>query len=212
MADAVTICNLALSYLGDEATVASIDPPEKSAQARLCATYYPVARDALLSMHDWAFATRVREAPALEEESKDGWLTVCAVPSDCIPVIKVRDAQALDAPCPYPSAFRNFVDGEPEGAPFTVQGNNIYTSASSPVVTYTSNAVSESQFPPAFVTALAYYLAVELAGARVTGQEGRALASSLQKSFQVALAAARSRDAAQQQKHRDFIPKWLRVR
>ena len=48
MASAVDICNLALSHLGDTATVASLDPPEGSAQAEHCARFYPVARDALV--------------------------------------------------------------------------------------------------------------------------------------------------------------------
>ena len=58
MASDVEICNLALSHLGDTATVASIDPPEGSAQAEHCARFYPIARDALLEKHDWSWATR----------------------------------------------------------------------------------------------------------------------------------------------------------
>ena len=58
MASEVEICNLALAHLGDEATVASIDPPEGSAQAEHCQRFYPVSRNSLLEMHDWAFATK----------------------------------------------------------------------------------------------------------------------------------------------------------
>ena len=58
MASEVEICNLALSHLGDTATVASSDPPEGSAQAEHCARFYPIARDALLEMQNWKFATR----------------------------------------------------------------------------------------------------------------------------------------------------------
>ena len=53
MASEIAICNLALSHLGDAANIASIDPPEGSAQAEHCATFYPIARDSLLEMHDW---------------------------------------------------------------------------------------------------------------------------------------------------------------
>ena len=36
MASDVQICNIALAHLGDTATVASINPPEGSAQAEHC--------------------------------------------------------------------------------------------------------------------------------------------------------------------------------
>ena len=54
----VTICNLALSHLGDTAQVTSIKPPDGSVQAQLCANFYYQARNALLEMHAWGFATR----------------------------------------------------------------------------------------------------------------------------------------------------------
>ena len=46
MASVADICNMALGHLGDSATVASIDPPEGSAQAEHCARFYPMVRDA----------------------------------------------------------------------------------------------------------------------------------------------------------------------
>jgi len=58
MASIVDICNLALSHLGDSATVSSIDPPEGSAQADLCARFFPIALASLLEAHSWGFATR----------------------------------------------------------------------------------------------------------------------------------------------------------
>ena len=45
MATEVDICNLALAHLGDDATIASIKPPEGSAQAEKSARFYPIARD-----------------------------------------------------------------------------------------------------------------------------------------------------------------------
>ena len=46
MFSVVEICNLALSHLGDRATVVSIDPPEGSAQAEHCKTYWPLCDEA----------------------------------------------------------------------------------------------------------------------------------------------------------------------
>ena len=43
MATEVDICNLALAHLGDDATIATIKPPEGSAQAEKAARFYPIA-------------------------------------------------------------------------------------------------------------------------------------------------------------------------
>ena len=70
MASEVDICNLALAHLGDSATVASINPPEGSAQAEMCQRFYPIARDSLLEMHNWGFATRRKALAQLNNTSK----------------------------------------------------------------------------------------------------------------------------------------------
>ena len=57
MASVVAICNTALSHIGDSANVTSIDPPDGSAQAGYCATFYPIALSAILEMASWGFAT-----------------------------------------------------------------------------------------------------------------------------------------------------------
>ena len=58
MASVVDICNLALAHLGDDATISSIDPPEGSAQAEHCKRFYTSARDTLLQLHPWNFASK----------------------------------------------------------------------------------------------------------------------------------------------------------
>ena len=71
MSSVIDICNLALSHLGDTATVASIDPPEGSAQAEHCSRFYPVARDAMLELFNWKFATRRATLALLTADSWD---------------------------------------------------------------------------------------------------------------------------------------------
>ena len=83
MASVVDICNEALSYLGDSATVSSIDPPEGSAQAEHCARFYPSALSALTEMHNWAFATR-RVALAQLPPTSSTWQYTYAQPSNCL--------------------------------------------------------------------------------------------------------------------------------
>ena len=64
MTTPVDIANLALAHLGENGTVASIDPPEGSAQAVHLARFYPIARDALQEAYPWNFCTR-RITPAI---------------------------------------------------------------------------------------------------------------------------------------------------
>jgi hypothetical protein len=99
----VTICNLALSHLGDTAQVTSIKPPDGSVQAQLCANFYWTARNALLEMASWGFATRrvaLAEvsnptvsswiAPDGDTETSRGtWRFAYALPSGAINVLAV---------------------------------------------------------------------------------------------------------------------------
>ena len=93
MASEVDICNLALARLGDNATVASIDPPEGSAQAEHCARFYAVARDSLLEMHAWKFATRRVQLAKLTVESWD-WSFAYAEPTGALKLLGVLSATA----------------------------------------------------------------------------------------------------------------------
>ncbi|CAK0775884.1 conserved hypothetical protein [Gammaproteobacteria bacterium] len=60
MATVVDICNLALGNLGS-ASIESVD--DGSIEAKYCSRYYPVARDALLEMHNWSFVNRASPTP-----------------------------------------------------------------------------------------------------------------------------------------------------
>lgn len=97
----VTICNLALSHLGDTANVQSIAPPDGSVQAQLCARFYPVARNSLLEMANWGFATRrVKLAevknPTLDSNGNGPWKYAYALPSDVLNALAVVPAGSPD--------------------------------------------------------------------------------------------------------------------
>src|SRR5579875_3534912 len=110
----VTICNLALSHLGDTAQVASIKPPDSSVQAQLCARFYWVARNALLEMAAWGFATRRVALSALVPQASDGfaldengcmvgpWRYMYALPSGVINALAVQEQEA---PAEYEAWF-----------------------------------------------------------------------------------------------------------
>src|SRR6266567_8578955 len=96
MASVVAICNAALSHIGDSANVTSIDPPDGSAQAGYCATFYPLALASLLEMATWGFATVRAPLAQLNTNPASTWLYAYAYPADAINVISVLSPDALD--------------------------------------------------------------------------------------------------------------------
>ena len=184
MASDVDICNLALAHLGDNATVASIDPPEGSAQAELCARCYPVARDMLLEMHAWGFATR-RAQLALIGSAWPQWQYAYQAPSDMMNALAILDPQALadysvNIPSPYslsgtvntgvslytPQEYT--IESDANGTPI------IYTNQENAVLRYTAYATDTTTFSPLFVMALSWQLASLLAGPILKGDVGAA--------------------------------------
>lgn len=209
MADVVSICNLALSYLGDSANMVSIDAPEKSTQAELCSRLYPTAVSALLDMHDWSFATKRKAVPEVPDEDGFGWRKVFQLPSDALRIISVKDYLRQEAFW-HPKA--SYPDYEFPQVDFEVKDAKLYTNAENAVVEYISSNTNVSRFTPDFVVALSYFLAHQLVGARVKGKEGQTLAQSLYKQFLVSLSTAKTKDASQQQKRIHFVPSWIRAR
>lgn len=214
MASAVSICNLALARIGDSANIASIDPPEQSAQAQMCSIFYPMSVSACLEMFDWSFATRQVSVARLANAEPGGWKYVFPVPSDCLRLIRIRDyhwqsGKVLVGKPPIPLRLGADVRYETGAV-----GNQrvFYCDAEHPVVTYISGDTNVAMFSPAFVDALAWHLAGALCGARVKGKEGQQLAQLCQRQFAVSLSVARDRDAQQQKKRIEFIPSWLRAR
>jgi hypothetical protein len=130
----VTICNLALSHLGDTANVQSIAPPDSSVQAQKCAQFYYPARNALLEMANWGFATRratlasVSANPTLDSNGNGPWQFAYAVPSEMLNALAVVPAgapddveawfgpAALDYYPPYPEGYLP-VPGAPSYVP-----------------------------------------------------------------------------------------------
>lgn len=95
MASVIDIVNLSLSFLGDTATVSSIDPPEGSAQAEHCARFYPLARDSLLEMHTWGFSTK-RIQLAMLTSGWPEWTYCYAQPTDALNLLAVLPPEATD--------------------------------------------------------------------------------------------------------------------
>lgn len=223
MASEVDISNLALSHLGDSATVASLDPPEGSAQAEHCARWYPIARNALLEMHDWKFNT-VRVKPAQVEQNWSEWGYAYAVPSDCLKVIAVLPEGASgDYTTGYEhsnvSAYSQAGDYTGRASiytaqPFTVESDEdgnivIYTNQIDAVLRYTRVVTDTSKFPPLFVMTLARLLASYLAGPVLKGDTGMSVGEKQLGLAMAMLSKAGVADANQMRQPIEQSVPWL---
>lgn len=195
MASVVDICNIALSHLGDDATVTNIDPPEGSSQAAHCARYYPIARDTLLEMYPWSFATKPY-SPAVLTSTFSRWAYAYAVPSDCIRVVSVLSA--------YDYVSQEF-DTMTESDGTLV----VYANVETPTILYTFSATDPTKFSPLFTQALTWHLASMLAGPVLKGDAGAAEGKRCSQMMAQFVAKASYLDASQSQKERTFTVPWM---
>lgn len=238
----VTICNLALSHLGDTASVASISPPDSSVQAQLCARFYFAARNALLEMATWGFATR-RIALSLLQEVVDGssprvypdntpatWRYMYALPSGVINIISVLPKDAIDDyearlglgnygyELPYPEGYQPVPGVAVETPrPFAVETQSngtqiVLTNECDAVLRYTAAVADTTKFSPLFTLALSHLLASMLAGPIIKGSEGAAAATQQLELFNAFLGKATSSDANQRKTNVHPSPSWMRGR
>jgi hypothetical protein len=188
MASVVDICNLALAHLGDNATIASIDPPEGSAQAEHCQRFYPIARDTLLEMHSWSFATK-RAYGAEVENSWPMWEYAYAMPGDAHDIIAVLPPEARDdysttfTPETYPDFYTNYSPSVAAGQyvpqKFAVEvaadgSEIILTNQKQAVLRYHAKITDATKFSPLFTITLSWHLASMLAGPVIKGDQGAA--------------------------------------
>lgn len=220
MASEVDICNLALGHLGDVATVASLDPPEGSAQAEHCARFYPIARDSLLEMHTWGFATKRIQLAQLGNGWPE-WTYSYAQPSDALNIIAVLPPDATDdysAPAMswgqygtglpisaggsyVPQAFSCEVDGD---------GNEvILTDQVNAVLRYSAKVTDTTSFSPLFTVALTWHLASMLAGPMIKGDAGAAEAKRCQMMMESWLTKAKESDANQRRVNPQHMVNWI---
>jgi hypothetical protein len=203
MASEVDISNLALSHLGDDASVSSIDPPEGSAQAEHCARFYPMARDAAIQSADWSFAARRVLLAELVSES-DQWDYCYAKPTDALVIraILPQDASGDDP------AYQQEYAIEVNSAGVEV----IYTDQPLAIAKYTKRITDPGVFPPMVVQGISWLLASMVAGPLIKGDAGRAAALNCSKMSVGWLGKAMEVDKNQRKTSRDFKPSWIEAR
>lgn len=223
MASEVDICNLALGHLGDNATVASIDPPEGSAQAEHCQRFYPIARDSLLELHNWNFATRRSQLAELTSTWSE-WKYAYAYPSNVINLLAIMPPGATND---FAQSAVNGLgfgttswDNRPHAAgmyvpqPYTCETLDdgtevIYTNQEQAIARYTVRVRDPSKFSPLFVQTLSWHLAAMLAGPVVKGDAGAAEAKRCEAMMAAWLAKATASDANQRKDDTMHVVGWM---
>lgn len=151
MATDVDICNLALGHLQGEADVSSINPVGTTTEAKLCAKFYPIARDVLLEMHNWGFAT-FREALAPLTNPPEGWDYVFKAPNNFLKAQVIYTAGSGE----FPLDFDMEADEQ--------EGNIVLANVEAPFMKFTKRVTVAPRFSPLFVTSVSWLLASYLAG------------------------------------------------
>ena len=151
MASIVQICNVALSRIGNNQFIDSID--EDSKQAELCALHYPMSVQQVLADGDWAFAEG-RVVLALSGTPPTNWEYRYAYPNDCLKARRIAVPGMEIVPLAQRITFKVINSGS---------GKAIVTNWPEAELIYTLDVTDTTLFPPLFVSALAWRLAAELA-------------------------------------------------
>lgn len=211
MANEVTICNLALSRIGDNATVVSINPPDGTQSAEACARFYPLALATIMEAHPWSFAIKRAALARLADYDTPEGVYAYSLPSDFQRLIDLRDEDDTKETTafahPYTTAVEYPCEIEAqEGVPV------LLTQLESPVIRYISSAPKASFFSATFVDALAWKLAGYLVGEVVRGDSGFNYSRTIEQYYQVALMQAKAADVKNYKHSRVHVPIWIRGR
>lgn len=199
----VSIYNLALSHIGE--TAATTSPDETSEERKACEAFYPIAKNKILELHDWSFASRTETLARLTESETFGWEGAYALPATCLRLQFLRDAKFMRAPF-YIEADKDY-EVRAKGT-----SRILYTDCEEPVVGYIASDTSEALFSPSFSDALAWLLAAYVAGERIKGKEGASFAQTCQQQYERALSLAKSMDASMTRIHLPYKAPWVRAR
>jgi hypothetical protein len=209
VASDVQICNMALSHIGSDARVSSIDPPDGSVEAGHCATFYDQARTEMLEPGTWRFALK-RATLASVTNGSPQWAYAYALPSDCLRPLRVlTPGQPITV---FTQDQVQFSPNDRNGADFDTEEGVLYTNQPEATLLYVRDVVDSNTFPPTFVSAVSYQLAGYLAGPIVKGREGANTAEMMRRLAAGIGAAAAATDANGTTETQDFLPASVGVR
>lgn len=214
MASDVDICNLALANLGHiKANITSIDPPDSSVEAGLCARFYPIARAAAIEAAAWTFA-RGRSSLVETTNTSTTWTYAYVLPSDNLRALRVLpsvSANIFIASCD-PDQVYSLVPNEGDSAPFEIEGTTLYTNEPDAVLFYLRDVTDTTLFSPTFVVGLSQLLSWFIAGPIIKGEKGAKVAGDMQQLGYATLSRASVYDARASSPAGEYVPAHIRAR
>lgn len=209
MSSDVFICNLALGNIG-KPTINALT--EKSAEARECSRFFEHTRDLLLQAYPWRWAGKTAALAEITNDKPGEWGYAYRKPTDCLKVRYVRPQ--YDA-----TTELTLLDQSPEAVrqreaqwikiPYELEGTSLYCGLSPALLRYTYRITDPTKFPPMFIEAFGWHLAVRLAMPLTKDPKVRADAFKLAMSMQ---SAAETGDANEQRETSDIDSDLVQAR
>jgi hypothetical protein len=150
----VVVCNLALGHIAQSGLITSIDPPDASLNAEQCAMFFPTARDTLLEMHAWRFAT-TRKALTQITNTSAGWAFAYQFPTDVIRPLALLAPGSTDDTKTYPYTVE---------ADYDTGSSVLYTNVEDATLKFIRRVTDSSKWTPLFLVTLSWLLAHYIAG------------------------------------------------
>lgn len=146
----VSICNLALTHIGQK-TISSLT--ESSEPARKCLLLSGPSRDAVLRAHNWVFATKIEALAEISGEKILGWEYLYKQPTKCLLVRKIYNEETMSDV--ESQEFKELLSPSNQKA--------VAARISPAFAEFTVQVTDPNLFDSMFVWALSYKLAAELA-------------------------------------------------
>ncbi len=196
MSSKVDICNLALSHFGQDANIASIDPPDGSVEADHCARFYPIALREMLEAFDWTFARKRATLAELTNDRED-FAYKYALPADCVIARRV-----------LPDGYS---DDLTDGADYQIEGSFLYTDEANATLVYTRNLTDTTKFSGLFVAGFSMKLAAYVVGPITKDPSGRTQALMSDRADRK-IGEAKAADANSEKKRATYTSTAARAR
>ena len=206
---------MALSRIGEEASISSIEKPDGKPEALLCARMYPIALGTLLDRHNWSFATKRASLAQLANFDASPWKYAYAAPIDCRRIIDLRgiEEKTIETHVVHTPRLMSRVPDAVEFEVVNAGGNTaVLTNCEGVVARYVMKKPPAAFFTESFTDALAWLLASHLTGQAVRGDSGFNYTGMCYKYYLAALDTAMKLDATQTRKYTRYTPENIRSR
>lgn len=151
--DISEICSLALMRIGSKTGIADVTT-EQSKEGKLCRIIYPLAVDTVLREFPWNFATRRVSLAQVSGATCTNWEYVYAYPTDCLRIDSIVVEGSRMPTIGYKVQYEVGFDGTQKV---------IFCDSDSVEIIYRSRVEDFQVWDPCAVSALAWYIASELA-------------------------------------------------